>query len=127
MTGPEQQAKMISRNSLLAGTALAAMLAAHSARADVIEWTLSGDFEADDGGTFSGTFTYDNVADSVTSWDISTSSGNLGVGPNTYMSSTPDDSASSTGSEVDFSNYAVLGPFSYLAYVDFDGLTPGTP
>ena len=52
---------------------------AQSARADLIQWTLSGDYS--DGGTFSGTFTYDNVADDVTAYNISTTGGTSGIGP----------------------------------------------
>jgi hypothetical protein len=116
---------MISRTSLLAGTAAAGMFAAiQSARADLIYWTLSGDYN--DGGTFSGDFTYDNVADVITLWNLSTTSGSAGVGPNTYSS--PTGGASANGSEVLFTNFlGSFGPISYGVYAEFDDLAPGTP
>jgi hypothetical protein len=117
---------MVSRSHLLAGTALAAMFAAsQSARADLISWTVSGDF--DDGGTFSGTFTYDNVADTATVWSLTTSTGTAGVGPNTY--STGGGTYVTGSSEIDFDNIIGVIPPYYTYFVDlaFTNLTPGTP
>jgi hypothetical protein len=57
--------------------ALAVLSAASSAWAikplgpTIIDWTLS-DGTFDDGGTFSGTFTFNTVTDTITSWKINT-------------------------------------------------------
>jgi hypothetical protein len=110
---------MITRSRLLAGSALAAMLAtAQSARADLIQWTLSGDYS--DGGTFSGTFTYDNIADVYTAFNISTSGGTSGIGPNTYAP--PGSQAFDSGDIDSFST-----GLAYVVYAEFDNLPPGTP
>ena len=64
---------------LAAGAAaLACMLgAAQASQAAVIDWTLSnGTF--DDGGTFSGTFSFDTVTDAITNWNVTTT-GTIGT------------------------------------------------
>ena len=54
---------------------------AGAAGAAVIDWTLSnGTF--DDGGTFSGTFSFDSASDAITAWNVTTT-GALGA---TYSS-----------------------------------------
>jgi hypothetical protein len=54
--------------------------AAQASQAAIVDWTLSnGTF--DDGGTFSGTFTFDTAADTITTWDITTTTG---VGSTTH-------------------------------------------
>ncbi len=115
---------MMSRTRLLTGTALTAMIAtAQSARADLIQWTLSGDYS--DGGTFSGTFTYDNVADDVTAYNISTTGGTSGIGPNVYAP--PGSSATNSGSVDTFTNAIILDPVAYIVYAEFTDLPPGAP
>jgi hypothetical protein len=59
----------------VAGAAAIALgLGAAQAQAAIIDWTLS-DGAFDDGGAFSGTFTFDNVTDSITDWSVSTTLG----------------------------------------------------
>jgi hypothetical protein len=55
-----------------AAFATAAAFAGSSQAAHLVQWTVSnGTF--DDGGTFSGTFTVDPGADTVTTWNLTTS------------------------------------------------------
>ena len=57
--------------------AVAALAVAGSGQAKTVDWTINGTF--DDGGTFGGTFAFDTLKDSITSYDVSTSGdGNLG-------------------------------------------------
>ena len=119
---------MMPRTRLLTGTALTAMIAAtQSARADLIQWTVSGDFS--DGGTFSGSFTYDNAADSVTQWSLATSSGTASVGPNSYSGSASGSSANAdSGNDVNFANVLVPDfPYATYAVLDFNDLPYGAP
>lgn len=52
----------------------AAMGAAQASQAAIIDWTLSnGTF--DDGGTFSGMFTFDSATDTITDWNVQTTGG----------------------------------------------------
>ncbi len=118
---------MLQRNRLLAGTAIAALIAAsQSARADLIHWSVTGDFN--DGATFSGTFTFDTVTGAATEWSLSTSGGSSGVGSNTYSSSNPDDSSSSVAGQIDFLDLPDGGnPYGAYAELAFNDLNPGTP
>jgi hypothetical protein len=60
------------RNLAAGAVAVAALLgAAQASQAAVIDWTLTnGAF--DDGGTFSGTFSFDNATDTITQWNVVT-------------------------------------------------------
>jgi hypothetical protein len=121
------------RNRLLTGTAIAALIAAtQSAQADLIQWSVTGDFN--DTGTFSGTFTFDTVTGKATIWSLTTHGGTSGVGADTYSSSNEasssnpfGDTSSSSGSKIDFATVLPAAP--YLTYADlaFDDLNPGTP
>jgi hypothetical protein len=77
--------------------------AAQASQAAIVDWTLSnGTF--DDGGTFSGTFTFDTATDTITDWNVSSSGVNLDLpfgGPTgtiAYQSGGGLGSAADTGS-----------------------------
>jgi hypothetical protein len=118
---------MMSRIQLMTAVALTAFVgAANVARADLIDWTVT-DGEFSDGGTFSGTFTIDNVADTVTQWDITTTGGTSGIGPDMYESpaAPSTNGASFDGlATADFFTYVEnLGPLNKFADLTFTGLT----
>jgi hypothetical protein len=117
------------RIRLLAGSAVAALLAgAQSANAGLIQWSLSGDFS--DGGTFSGSFTYNNATDAVTVWSFATNGGNSGIGPNTYSSSSTGDYFTGGASDIGFDTEVGISAPNYLyedlEFTDLTYATPGT-
>jgi hypothetical protein len=57
-----------------AAAAVALGLGAAQAQASIIDWTLS-DGTFDDGGTFSGSFSFDDVTDTITQWNVATTFG----------------------------------------------------
>jgi MYXO-CTERM domain-containing protein len=121
---------MVSRYHLLAGTALAATLAAtDSARADLIHWTVSGSF--DDGGTFSGGFDYDTVGNALTAWNVSTTAGTSGVGAHNY---TPGTGTSfvfgplgNVPEVVETLSGGPLPNYGIYAFLEFDDVVSATP
>jgi hypothetical protein len=56
--------------------ALVSICLGSTARADLIDWTMSG-VAFNDGGTLSGTFRVDTVLHQVTTWDVTTTAGTL--------------------------------------------------
>jgi len=72
---------------LLATAALAGTLVAGPAMAGPLTWTLSN-VTFDDGGTASGSFTYDADLDALTNWTITTTPGST-LGGTTYDPSGP--------------------------------------
>ena len=76
--------------------ALVSICLGSTARADLIDWTMSG-VAFNDGGTLSGTFRVDTVLHQVTAWDVTTTAGTLLPGFH-FTSSLPNNN---------FSNYDV--------------------
>jgi hypothetical protein len=112
-----------------AAAAIALGMGGAAAHASLIDWTLSnGAF--DDGGSFSGTFTFDSVADAITAWDVTTGSPAL-FGPGAHYSSPGGcvaifcNDASDNGSGPDF-EFAIFIFGSTFSLTNIPMGTPGT-
>ncbi|HEY3951448.1 PEPxxWA-CTERM sorting domain-containing protein [Phenylobacterium sp.] len=114
---------------LLAAAVLAASVAT-AANAAVTTWTIT-DGTFSDTGTFSGSFTYDDSSNTVTSWDLVTSdtTGPTGGFPGfEYTSSDASQSSSINSGSVSFS--ADFGPFfigDLFGNLEFDNIPLSAP
>jgi hypothetical protein len=121
--------------------ALVSIMAASPSQAALVNWTLSNGL-FDDGGTFSGAFTIDTTADTVTNWNIVTTAGTGGFAatyaPGGFFSSALDNGGSPVftqylggpfGVGLEFTNLPFLGSGKVLSLagdetVLFVGLYP---
>ena len=95
------------------------------AQADLINWAVS-DGVFDDGGTFSGTFSIDSSTDTVTQWDLTTTTGTNFDGI-TYPGGIQS-SATFSGTTAEFDDLVAVVPLGVIQNLVFTDLpdTGGT-